>query len=324
MSLSTSSESVHFYNERYSDGYLQSWPRAKENRVLSVLQQLHLPQAGKSLDFGCGSGVFTRVLRQALPHWDLAGTDISTVALRDAEKLQPDCRFFSLPTNGFGGPQYDFLFSHHVLEHVPDISDTVALICSGMKAKSSMLHILPCGNSGSFEEQLCRRVKGGIDTTRENRFYFEDEAHLRRLTTEQLSRLFAKHGFALQLAYYANQFYGAIQWITECNKDWIRIFIDPSSALDTISYHKLYRLKRILLFINTLRRIPLVFFKGAEWRLSKDRLSLIDAAILLAGNPMSIVSFAAEFVIRQVVDREWRKRNRDPKGSEMYLYFTRS
>jgi hypothetical protein len=64
-------------------------------------------------------------------------------------------------------------------------------------AASAMLHILPCGNEGSFEHNVCLLRKDGINPELEGRFFFEDEGHVRRLTTEQLSALCAKMGFVL-------------------------------------------------------------------------------------------------------------------------------
>lgn len=63
---------------------------------------------------------------------------------------------------------------------------------------ASALLILPCGNEGSFEYEVSKHHRNGIDPGQENRFFFEDEGHIRRLNTEQLSLLMKTWGFNLE------------------------------------------------------------------------------------------------------------------------------
>ena len=77
-----------------------------------------------------------------------------------------------------------------------------------MKPSSSFLHILPCGNEGSFEHTICLLKKDGINKEMGNRFFFEDPAHIRRLSTDELNTMVAKFGFNLTKDYYSNQYYG--------------------------------------------------------------------------------------------------------------------
>ena len=67
---------------------------------------------------------------------------------------------------------FDFIFSHHVLEHVFDIKEVAAQINQRAKNSSAMLHIFPCGNPGSYEYKLCKNRIDGINTKMENRFFF--------------------------------------------------------------------------------------------------------------------------------------------------------
>ncbi len=48
-----------------------------------------------------------------------------------------------------------------------------------LKPESSMLHFMPCGNEGSYEYNVCLLRSDGINTELENRFFFEDEGHVR-------------------------------------------------------------------------------------------------------------------------------------------------
>ena len=66
--------SVKFYEDRYEQGYMDEWPVEKKRKVLEVIQELQLPAIGYALDFGCGNGVLTEIIRQALPSWKIYGT----------------------------------------------------------------------------------------------------------------------------------------------------------------------------------------------------------------------------------------------------------
>ena len=86
---------ISFYQSRHSNGYMLEWPDEKKQRVHEVIQDLHLPASGDALDFGCGNGIFTSVLKRALPtDWKVYGTDISNVAIENARRRNSDCIFF--------------------------------------------------------------------------------------------------------------------------------------------------------------------------------------------------------------------------------------
>jgi hypothetical protein len=56
-----------------------------------------------------------------------------------------------------------------------------------------------------------------------------------------------------------------------------------------------------------------------EWRLAKPRLSWIEWAALVASNPRTRGSRAADREIDAQEEREWRERRDDPAGSEMFV-----
>lgn len=187
----------------------------EKNRVAELIKSLGLPEQGLALDYGCGNGVFTAVLQEALPGWSIQGTDLSVTAIENARQHFPAFEFFTLnedTLNAMQG-QFDFVFSHHVLEHVYDIEIATAEISQLSKPHAYILSIFPCGNPGSLEHKICTLHKNGIDPSRGNRFFFEDEGHLRRLTTVDLNSLLNKHGYELIHDVYANQFFGALAWI---------------------------------------------------------------------------------------------------------------
>lgn len=162
---------------------MEDWDSKKKLRVLNIIRELNLPKTGVALDFGCGNGVGADIMKKALPTWKVFGTDISSHAISNAKRRFPHLNFFELSNQRRFYEKFDFLFSHHVLEHVFDINETLNTINRLLKKSASMLHILPCGNSGSLEHKISLLVNNGIDKTN-GKYFFEEPGHLRRLNTE--------------------------------------------------------------------------------------------------------------------------------------------
>ena len=99
-----------FYEDRYANGYLEEWPEDKKIRMREIIENLKLPEFGEALDFGCGNGIFTNILKQVLPKWNIYGADISKVAIENAKKRYPDCRFVELDDLSLRDKKFNFLF----------------------------------------------------------------------------------------------------------------------------------------------------------------------------------------------------------------------
>jgi SAM-dependent methyltransferase len=251
-------EAKQFYEDRYEKGYMDEWPTEKKQRVFEVIKLLNLPESGTALDFGCGNGVFTNVLKQALPNWKVYGSDISVKAIENAKNRFKDCLFFVSDNEKEQDIKFDFLFSHHVLEHVFDIKKTTSEINALLKPQASVLHIFPCGNEGSFEYNICIRRKDGINSAMENRFFFEDEGHIRRLTTLQTNDLMKPHDFALEKDFYSNQHAGAIKWISQSALKFIWELTNTNKAIDKNAFLYLFSLRIKFLFLFLLQA-PAIF-----------------------------------------------------------------
>lgn len=309
--------SRQFYDDRYTAGYMDEWPPEKQDRVLELIQSLGLPPTGNALDFGCGNGVFTDVVHRALPGWKVFGTDISDVALVHAQKRVPSCTFFA-HDDEIAAKKFDFLFTHHVLEHVYDLPAVWRQIIDFMKPGSTMLHILPCGNEGSLEQRLSLMMIDGIDADGGHRFFFEDTGHLRRLNTEQARAMAAESGFELAEQYYANQQAGSIEWITRTELSFVSMMIDPTRVKESDSRAEIRRLRNKLMVITFMRTLL-------------DRARSVGKRKLSAKGWSAAVSGLAFYPVLSLVDRymkrraqwEWQHRKTDPGGSEMYLCFTR-
>jgi trans-aconitate methyltransferase len=299
---------------------MDEWPIAKKNRVFEVIRGLDLPSQGQALDFGCGNGVFTEVMRQALPPgWKVYGLDLSANAIEHAKKRYPQCHFYLPGNQEFAGEKFDFLFTHHVLEHVYDLDAVLSEICLLAKGQAAILHVLPCGNQGSFEYNICVLRKNGIDPELENRYFFEDEGHIRRLNSKELTGHMADRQFILKKEYYSNQFFGAIHWITLSDWSFVRQLSDASAAVSRQAQKKLKRICHLLTLLKALR-YPV---ESMERKLKKSRKTLRDAFILLVEFPFYLPAKLVDVAIAYLAQREWRKRKADRSGSEMYLHFSR-
>lgn len=316
-------ESEKFYDGRYSqDGsfaYMDDWNDWKKKRIFDLIKELGLPEKGEALDFGCGSGVLTDVIRQALPNYQVYGMDLSHAAIAKAKERYKECHFYHSSDTSYNGKKYDLLFTHHVLEHVYDIQKVAEEIEFYMKPSSTMIHILPCGNEGSFEYNLCLLRQDGINYKKEGVFYFEDEGHVRRLRTVQLSDIFAKYNFKLIKEYYSNQYYGALRWISESNPFTVLKIINPFYGRDLSAKIRILK-TGILLITLDLLRMPINILN----RIGSNRIgNLKDKLLYYTCLIFSPLSRPFDVYIRQRAEEEWRSRKKENNGSEMYLVYSR-
>lgn len=310
---------IEFYEERYEQGYMEEWDDLKKKKVKQVLKELNLPTEGKALDFGCGNGVFTRIIKDLLSGWEVYGVEISRNAINNARSKNPDCIFFDATQSGNYSGQFDFLFSHHVIEHVQDMEETFGIINDYLKPHSSQLHILPCGNPGSYEYLLCSLKKNGIEKERGNRFFFEEEGHLRRLTTREFADHEKKINFILKKEFYSNQHIGAVNWITKSSPRFVKKITDASDAVDPAAVSKLSELGKKLL---PLTYAQFSFSKYSDLK-NKWRKGLADYIKLALFFIPAMISKPFFRSWQKKAEDEWDKRKTEQNGSEMFLFFVR-
>jgi SAM-dependent methyltransferase len=315
---------TQFYEDRYSRGYMEEWPVEKKQRVFQIIQELELPETGRALDFGCGNGVFTDLVRQALPRtWAVHGCDISAVAIDNARTRYQKCHFFVSKGLHVAGEKYDFVFSHHVLEHVLELRSTLDQIASLIKEDGIMLHVLPCGNAGSLEHWLSSLRTDGIDHLRGNRFFFEDPGHVRRLTSEELTAELALRGCDQFLAYFSGQYWGALDWMASSAPSVILEMSKLSLARNASARRDLLR-HSVRTIVLWMLRFPGYFVESriAKYRAS-NRLRAREVAALLLFLPLYIGSKPIDLYLKAKARGEWSSLRREQNGSEMYLGFVR-
>lgn len=310
---------VDFYDKRYRDGYMEEWDDIKKSKVKEVITMLNLPDKGKALDFGCGNGVFTNIIKSVLPNWDVYGVEISPTAVKNAKVKFPDCNFFGIKEAQDHLNSFDFLFSHHVIEHVQDLNETFAIINSYLKSQSSQLHILPCGNEGSYEYKICLLHKNGIEKEKESRFFFEEPGHLRRLTSNEFSSYEKNIGFSLEQQFYSNQYHGAVNWITKSSPRFVKKLTDPLTAANESSKIELNRLRGKLLPLTYLQ-FPYSKYWAVKSKWYKSATDYLKMAVYFLPAMISKIVYDK---YDQLSANEWKEHKRELAGSEMFLFYKR-
>ncbi|MFA6518490.1 MAG: class I SAM-dependent methyltransferase [Candidatus Shapirobacteria bacterium] len=310
LNLNNEKDSKEFYESRYSKNYMDDWPIEEKLRIIEIIKLLNFPEKGQALDFGCGQGIFSDVLKHVLPNWTICGCDISETAIQIASKRFPKCKFFTNNDQKYALKKFDFVFTHHVLEHVFNIKDLVNQINGRLKEKSSMLHIFPCGNPDSYEYKLCALRSDGINVNRENRFYYEDEGHVRRLTTNQCEILFKEFNYTLKHDYYCYQHFGAINWISLSHPVLILKMFNPIKGKDVKAKFTLTLLLIKMLFVSAVRILAKEYKRSASF------------FTYLFYLPSKLFIPFDNYFTRKALN-EWNKSKTKKNGSEMYLFFVR-
>ena len=316
--LSKKETSVDFYERRYSMGYMGHWSSFDKERLAGLIKNLGLPSTGRALDFGCGRGIFTQVIREVLPGWTISGCDISAEAIDFAKKNIPGIDFFVLGDRTYSEQRFDFIHSHHVLEHTFDEKVTAAEMSSFAAEHCVMLHSLPCNHEGSLEYRFAQWTKNGFDTAT-GKFFFEDTAHMRRLNAQQAEALFSGFHFRLSRKYFSNRFWGAIKWIAESNFGLTWNISNPFRANSFSSFFRLAVWRKRLVFFWFCFFAASAFMPADKGRYYFLKKALQVICFLLC---FWFAIPVARYITMKAA-KEWEERKESPDGTDMFLVFER-
>jgi SAM-dependent methyltransferase len=310
---------TEFYDNRYKQGYMESWDKNKLLKVKEILQSMNLPKNGKAIDFGCGNGIFTNLLKENLPDWEIFGFEISPTALDNARKRYPNCKFLPISEIENHKNKFDLVFSHHVLEHVENIKETFNQLDALSSSSSKHLHILPCGNEGSLEYNISKMVKNGIEIDKENRFFFEEPGHNRRLSTKEFNSYMEKFNFHLENDYYNNQYWGALNWISKSSPRFVKKLTNPTLATNVENAKELQSLRLKILPITYIQHSLVLFlmYRDRFNRTTKEFFSMIFLSI------PALFSWPIFSFFNRMANQEWNNNKNKSNGSEMFLIYKR-
>lgn len=313
------------YDERYSacymgdeDGFaVWSHQGVELHRVTETLRQIPAREIRSVVDYGCGRGGWLPLLSTVFAEANVAGIDISEVAVRKAIDRLPWCDF--LVFDGDRAPiqdgAVDLVFSYHVLEHVHEVESVATDMARLLKTGGYLCLIFPCANEGSFEERITALVKGGKEPSSDGyrRFFFEDPSHIRRLKGSEAIALFRKRGCQLLSEHYANHFFGAIERLSRLGYRHLRQYLLPHRAVSAPARLKLMALIALAALISLPVQVYLV-------DLSKPRRKT-KQAFLYVLTPVRILGMLCCRLLQALAYREWRTQRSRKNGSAQFFVF---
>ena len=313
---------AEFYDRRYAGYYMEETPPFEARKIRDVLAAVR-PEPALVLDFGCGQGRLTGLLGEAFPKARISGTDISAKALALAAAKHPGHEFLPLKEGRgpFAPASFDLVFSYHVLEHVPDLAAALAEMARLTRPGGALVACLPCGDPGSLASRIVDRIEGGRETssTGEERFFFEDRSHLRRVASRDLIKEGAALGLEIEATFFANRFWGEVEYLLRGGLSRLRRTLDLARAKGTGSRVWLLALGLPLVLLALpvrLGRTPIRERIGAAAGPAKKLMWIF----LLPFKPLSQPLAAG---LERLARREWERRRREPGGSAQYLIFRR-
>jgi ubiquinone/menaquinone biosynthesis C-methylase UbiE len=318
---SVDSESLRqLYDDRYAGDYMDTdayttWAHEglAEYRVRQTLEQVS-NQPRRILDYGCGQGKWTPLLRSMYPDAEIVGIDISEVAIAKASQKFPQDQFlvFDGDHASLDDSSFDLVFSFHVLEHVLDVAASIKDIARLLRPGGYACIIFPCGNKNSFEDRLVNMMQDGrrLSATGEPVFFFEvADGHMRRMPSAQAIALFKQQGLVIRTEFYSGQLFAALDWLVRgTGPAYINRFFGSCKPVNRFASIKLAIMRHLLLSLNR-------FLGYKDLDLVKRRPPLKQAAVLITQKIASLIDRS----IMELARWEWNYRHHTKNGSAQYL-----
>jgi hypothetical protein len=163
-------------------------------------------------------------------------------------------------------------------------------------------------------------MRNGIEHDREDRFYFEEPGHLRRLREETFTIHLSVYGFKLAARLFSNQYWGAVNWITKSSPRFVKKLTDTRQAVDAAAAGRLAKARRMLLPLTWLQ-FPKLKYDAAKNRWHKGVKDHLQVSVLFIP---ALISSPLWHWLEKKSDREWDEKKLEPNGSEMFLVYKRA
>jgi 2-polyprenyl-3-methyl-5-hydroxy-6-metoxy-1,4-benzoquinol methylase len=153
-------------------GLVQKWSLKNKINLINSLSN----HKGALLDIGAGTGNFCETSKQN--SWDVYGVEPSEKAREVAAKKNI---FLHQSIEDFTGQQFDVITLWHVLEHLPDLENTITAIQKLLKPNGVLIVAVP--NYNSFDAKHYKGFWAAYDVPR----------HLWHFSQKSMSKLFSKN-----------------------------------------------------------------------------------------------------------------------------------
>lgn len=151
---------------------VKKWSLQKKAKL--ILQQLG--DVGSLLDVGAGTGDFLKVAKEK--GWQVHGMEPNKNAANLALEKGIDLK---ASLNDFEGKQFDVVTLWHVLEHIPDLEETILKLAALVKPQGTLIIAVP--NFKSFDARHYGKFWAAYDVPR----------HLWHFSKESMKNLFAEN-----------------------------------------------------------------------------------------------------------------------------------
>jgi len=137
------------------------------------------------LDFGCGTGHFIKHCKEY--NWQVSGVEPNKLAQRQAEENTQETIFQDL--NEVKSKDFNIITLWHVLEHLPELNQTITQLKTLLKNDGAMVIAVP--NYEAYEEKTFNEFWAAYDVPR----------HLYHFNRKSMAELLSKHGLKIVKTY---------------------------------------------------------------------------------------------------------------------------
>lgn len=148
---------------------------------LKIISESTEIKAGKILDYGCGTGEFLHACQTN--GWKTFGVEPSDLARSKAVKTSRSCIAPSIKE--LMESDFDSITLWHVLEHIPNLDETLQQIRSKLTSNGTLFIAVP--NPQCFDALYYKNLWAGYDVPR----------HLWHFSQQNIRLLMAKNGFSV-------------------------------------------------------------------------------------------------------------------------------
>ncbi len=172
----------------YENDYHKHYAKRLGSKTVTALVRLgaasrYVPTNGRSLDVGCSIGATVRASQQM--GWQASGVDISQAAVDFCRDGGLDCHKVDGAALPFEDESFDLVTNWHVIEHVPNVAETLA----------EWKRVLKPGGVLMIETPASNFLKVKIMGTKYAKFWPPD--HLYTFNRRNLAGILDKSGFGI-------------------------------------------------------------------------------------------------------------------------------